>query len=118
MIKAITEKMATAGISALVSAIIGAVVAFIAAKRSDKKTKVTEIEKRQEAIENGTKALLRAEIIRNYDKYTERGWIPLYAREALDVCYQAYSGLNVKDGAMRDLYEAVCKLPNRNGTDL
>ena len=120
MAQLISEKAVTALVSAVVSAVIGALVAYIATKQSDKKARVAEIEKRQEALENGTKALLRAEIIRNYDKYTERGWVPLYAREALDKCYSAYSGLN-GNGAMRDLYEAVCRLPNRHedsGADL
>lgn len=32
------------------------------------------------AIKNGLQCLLRAEIIRSYDKYTERGYCPLYAK--------------------------------------
>lgn len=116
MIEALTEKAATTVISVLVSAVIGAVVSFIATRRSERKSRVAELEKRQKALEDGTKALLRAEIIRNYDKYIERGWIPIYAREALDKCYSAYSGLN-GNGAMKDLYEALCHLPN-SGTDL
>ena len=116
MIEALTEKAATTVISVLVSAIIGAVVSFIATRRSERKSRVAELEIRQRALEDGTKALLRAEIIRNYDKYIERGWIPIYAREALDKCYLAYSGLN-GNGAMKDLYEAICRLPNKTKED-
>ena len=39
------------------------------------------------AIKNGLQCLLRAEIIRSYDKYTERGYCPLYAKEALTRAY-------------------------------
>lgn len=48
---------------------------------------------RQNAIEVGVLALLRGEIIRAYDKYSERGSITLHGLEAIEKMYAAYSGL-------------------------
>lgn len=112
MISAIGEKVITTVASVIASALVGALISYIVTKRSDKKKKILELEKRQGAVEEGTKALLRAEIIRSYDKYMDRGWIPLYAREALDKAYEAYKGLG-GNGAMSHLYEDMAELPNK-----
>lgn len=66
--------------------------------------------KRETALENGVQCLLRAEIIRNHDKYIERVHCPIYAKEALRRAYTAYHALGGNDVATR-LYEEVMKLP-------
>lgn len=48
---------------------------------------------RQNAIEAGVLALLRGEIIRAYDKYTERGSITLHGLEAVEKMHAAYNVL-------------------------
>ncbi len=62
------------------------------------------------AIKNGLQCLLRAEIIRSYDKYTERGYCPLYAKEALTRAYKAYHALGGNDVAT-ELYPDIMELP-------
>lgn len=61
------------------------------------------------AVKNGLQCLLRAEIIRSYDKYDERGYCPLYAKEALTKAYKAYHALGGNDVATA-LYEDVMGL--------
>lgn len=65
---------------------------------------------RDTAIEDGLQCLLRAEIIRNHDKYMERGYCPIYAREALKRAYTAYHNLRGNDVATA-LYKEVLALP-------
>lgn len=62
------------------------------------------------AIKNGLQCLLRAEIIRSYDKYKERGYCPLYAKEALTRAYKAYHALDGNDVAT-ELYNDTMELP-------
>ena len=57
------------------------------------------------AIKNGLQCLLRAEIIRSYDKYTERGYCPLYAKEALTRAYKAYHALIYRDMTEEEIAE-------------
>lgn len=78
-----------------------AAAAYAAARRAHKKGC---------ALEMGVQCLLRAEIIRSYDKYTDRGFCPLYAQEALTRAYDSYHGLGGNDVATK-LYEEVMKLP-------
>lgn len=75
--------------------------------------------KRESALEEGLKCLLRAEIIRNHDKYLDRGYCPIYAKEALKHAYAAYHALRGNDVATQ-LYNEVMALPTEpphNGGD-
>lgn len=66
--------------------------------------------KRESALEDGVQCLLRAEIIRNHDKYLEKKHCPIYAKEALRRAYKAYHALGGNDVATQ-LYEEVMELP-------
>ena len=66
--------------------------------------------KHNTALENGVQCLLRAEIIRNHDKYMEKRHCPIYAKEALKRAYTAYHQLGGNDVATR-LYDEVMELP-------
>ena len=66
--------------------------------------------KRDSALESGVQCLLRAEIIRNHDKYIDKGYCPIYAKEALKRAYAAYHVLHGNDVAT-GLYNDVMALP-------
>ena len=69
--------------------------------------------KRQRAVEDGLQCLLRAEIIRSYEKYSERGFAPVYAKEALRRVYISYHTLEGNDVAT-DLYNKTMALPTES----
>ena len=60
----------------------------------------------QNSLKDGTLALLRSEIIRNYEKYIYRKWIPIYARENVLKLYEAYHQLG-GNGAIDKLIEEL-----------
>ena len=62
------------------------------------------------AVEEGIQCLLRAEIIRNHDKYMDMGYCSIYAKEALKRAYHAYHELHGNDVAT-GLYNEVMALP-------
>lgn len=66
--------------------------------------------KRDTAIGNGVQCLLRAEIIRNHDKYMEKEYCPIYAKEALKRAYDSYHQLGGNDVAT-SLYNETMNLP-------
>ena len=66
--------------------------------------------KKNSALEEGVQCLLRAEIIRNHDKYMDKGFCPIYAKEALKRAYHAYHELHGNDDAT-GLYNEVMALP-------
>lgn len=69
-----------------------------------------KMRKRDKALGDGIQCLLRAEIIRYHDKYTNKGYCPIYARESLSRIYVAYHNLGGNDVAT-DLYKDTLKLP-------
>lgn len=62
------------------------------------------------AIKEGLQCLLRMEIIRAHDKYTDKGYCPIYAKESLTRAYKAYHALGGNDVAT-ELYHDTIKLP-------
>ncbi len=66
--------------------------------------------KKDNAIADGVQCLLRAEIIRKHDKYMERRYCPIYAKEALRREYKAYHALGGNDVATA-LYKEIMALP-------
>lgn len=66
--------------------------------------------KEDRAIKDGLQALLRAEIIRQYEKHIDRGYCPVYAKEALKREYHAYHALGGNDVAT-ELYHKALELP-------
>lgn len=71
---------------------------------------------RLRAVKNGLQCLLRAEIIRSYDKYTEKGYCAIYAKEATTRAYKAYHALGGNDVAT-ELYHEIIELPNEIRSD-
>ena len=58
----------------------------------------------------GLQCLLRAEIIRQYEKWEEKKYCPIYAKEALKRAYDSYHTLGGNDVAT-GLYEETMELP-------
>lgn len=58
----------------------------------------------------GLQALLRSELIAMFNKWTEKGYAPIYARENFENCYQRYHELGA-NGVMNDIYHKFHDLP-------
>jgi hypothetical protein len=66
----------------------------------------------QKALHDGTQALLRNEIIKEYDKYMDRGYIPIYAMENVSAMYDAYHALG-GNGTITKLVEELKEIPSK-----
>lgn len=64
---------------------------------------------RSSAIANGVQSLLRENIVENYNKYSERGYCPIYAKESIKKVYTAYHNLDGNDVAT-ELYRKLLAL--------
>ena len=96
--------------STIIVALIGGgftVINIIVTSMITRKKKLSE---REKIIENGLQSLLRAEIIRSHEKYMDREYCPVYAREALTRIYESYHALG-GNGTMTELYKQVMALP-------
>ena len=66
--------------------------------------------KKNKALESGVEALLRNGIVQTYNKWEERGYCPIYARENAIRMYEPYHTLGGND-VETDLLEELKKLP-------
>ena len=63
---------------------------------------------KNEAIAEGVQALLRENIVSNYNRYHDKGFCPIYAKESVKKVYKAYhdlGGNDVASGLYKDLLE-------------
>ena len=65
---------------------------------------------KNEAIAEGVQALLRENIVENYNKYTDRGYCPIYAKESIKRAYASYHKLDGNDVAS-ELYHKLLSMP-------
>ena len=54
-------------------------------------------------------ALLRAQMISDFNKYSEKGYAPIYARDNFENCWKQYHSLGV-NGVMDDLHRKFLEL--------
>lgn len=62
------------------------------------------------AVKLGLQALLRAQLIDDWNKWSERGYAPIYARQNFENCWRQYHSLGV-NGVMDDLHARFFELP-------
>lgn len=99
----------TAVLAALISSGIGALVGAAVSGIKN----ISRKEKRQEKAERlGVQCLLRTQLLDFHDKYTERGYCPTYAKEAIMNEYQAYHELG-GNGLITRFYDEILALPDK-----
>ena len=69
---------------------------------------------KNEAIAEGVQSLLRESIVGNYNRYHDKGFCPIYAKESVKKVYQAYHDLGGNDVAS-ELYDKLLKMPTEKG---
>lgn len=92
--------------------LFGLIIAGIGAAYKFLSRKVQKQNCDQEALRHGTLALLRSEIIKNYDNYISRQWIPIYGMENVLELYDAYHALG-GNGTITKLVDELRELPSK-----
>ena len=62
------------------------------------------------ALSLGVQALLRAQMINDYNRYLEKGYAPIYAKQNFENCWLQYDRLG-KNGVMQDIHNKFLQLP-------
>lgn len=76
-------------------------------------------QRKNEAIAAGVESLLRNSIVSDYNKYMDKGYCPIYAKESIKKVYKAYHNLGGNDVAT-ELYQKILRMPekeNKNDDD-
>lgn len=94
----------------LISGAAVVLVAIIEAVAARERKRIKSDNQKSDALMNGVQALLRREIIAEYNHYTEQGHIPIYGIEHVLDMYNAYKALG-GNGMATKLVEALKQLP-------
>ena len=77
--------------------------------------RLKEEQKKNAAIAEGVQSLLRESIVSNYNRYREKGFCPIYAKESIKKVFHAYhDGLGGNDVAT-GLYKELLAMPTEKG---
>ena len=74
-------------------------------------------QEKSEAIAEGVQSLLRESIVANFNRYCERGFCPIYAKDSIKRVYKAYHNLGGNDVAT-ELYNKLLKMPEEKRDDI
>lgn len=62
------------------------------------------------AIKLGLQSLLRSQLLSDWNKWSDKGYAPIYARENFQNCWKQYHALGA-NGVMDDIHEKFFDLP-------
>lgn len=67
------------------------------------------------ALKLGLQAILRSQMISEYNRWCDKGYAPIYARENFENLWNQYHSLGA-NGVMNDIHDKFQSLPTKNGT--
>lgn len=72
--------------------------------------RIKEADRRTESVQLGLQALLRNQMIHEYNKYLDQGYAPIYAKENFENMWVQYHNLGY-NGVMDEIHEKFKELP-------
>lgn len=99
----IEATIATAVISCIVSFFLGGTLTGLTSR-------LKGAAKHEKALQKAVSNILRDKIIEQHEKYTARGYCPIYAKQSATSNYEAYHELG-GNGTCTKLYEDIMALP-------
>lgn len=90
-------------LTSLIAAITGWAIAYI-------KKQLNQAKADNDAVKLGIQALLRAQMISEWNRWSDKGYAPIYARENFENCYKQYEALGA-NGVINDLRKKFLELP-------
>ncbi len=79
--------------------------------------KIKKNDNETNAVKLGVQALLRSQMINDYNKWLDKAYAPIYARENFENCWRQYHNLGA-NGVMDDIHEKFMALPTQKPNNL
>lgn len=71
---------------------------------------IRQTKRDNDAVKLGIQALLRSQMIKDWNKYSELKYAPIYAKENFENCWKQYHSLGA-NGVMDDIHNKFLALP-------
>lgn len=92
------------------STMFGLILGIIKKQKEENREAREKLEKEQIAIKAGVQSLLRNEMISAYNKYNDKGYAPIYAKDNFENMYKNYHALGL-NGVMDGIKDTFMALP-------
>lgn len=89
---------------------IFAMLAFVLLASAERT--ISKNNKKLQVLQDGMICVLRQQMVQDYNKYSERGEMPLYAKRTFADCFGSYKALG-GNGYMDEVYDKAMDLPER-----
>lgn len=90
--------------------ILAAATHTINKARAEREAERRRLEEKEKALSDGVESLLRKSIVDDYNKYNDKGFCPIYAKESVKRAYKAYHELGGND-VITELYHKILQMP-------
>lgn len=97
-------------VPSLVAVIYGRGFAKLDKKQKENEDKIAKSNVETEAVKLGMQALLRSQMINDFNRWSDKGYAPIYARENFENCWTQYHKLGA-NGVMNDIHDKFMELP-------
>ncbi len=94
------------GIDAIIGATVTWIVAMVKKEKSDRKT-----------MKLALQAILRRDLIDDYNKWKERGYAPIYVKQSFENCWIQYHKLGA-NGVIDGIREEFLELPTEKNREV
>ena len=94
--------------------VFAAVLAILSGFFKSLRDQLKQEQKKNEAVAAGVQSLLRESIVSNFNRYTEKGYCPIYAKQTMMKLYESYHNLGGND-VVTELYQKLMKMPEEKG---
>ena len=106
------QVLALIGIPSIITALLN----YFERKAIRKETAEAKAADKSDALAKGVQALLRAQMISDWNHYSEKGFAPIYAKENFENCWKQYEALG-KNGVMSGIHKDFMMLPDKKKGD-
>ena len=100
----------------VINTIIGVIIGWLVKRYRDAQAERDQIKRDNEILKQGFQALLRANMVADYNKYNELGYMPIYAKDSFESIYAAYHRMGA-NGVMQDIYTKIMAMPTEQQDD-
>ena len=104
------QMLCLVAVPSLIALIYGRLFTKLDKKQKQHEEELEKNNKETKAVMAGVQALLRSQMINDYNKWSEKGYAPIYARENFENCWIQYHALGA-NGVMDDIHDKYMELP-------
>lgn len=100
----------------VVNTILGIAIGWLTKRYKEGRREAEQLKQDNEILKQGFQALLRNAMVKDYNHYMDKGYMPIYAKDSFEAVYQAYHRMGA-NGVMDDIHTKAMAMPTEKEND-